>query len=205
MVVSSSGELDLDNLAPCTHEEADYRMTLHIYDLVRYHIRRLLLRSIDTDVPVICIAYFHDIPGLEELWIEFGTAKCYKLIPVHTIATHLHFLELARRLRMWTVWMENDKFTKAFLYLAKKQEDIPSEIMALLEVFVVCLYGSHLPQADIITINQARYELFHFDSKDFSAMPPTLDALQFHTAAYTAGHIWGKALVKAPVLHSPAH
>ena len=88
-MVSSSGELDLDNLAPCTHEEADYRMTLHIYDLVRYHIRRLLLRSIDTDVPVICIAYFHDIPELEELWIEFGTAKCYKLIPVYTITTHL--------------------------------------------------------------------------------------------------------------------
>ena len=103
--------------------------------------------------------------------------------------------------------MENDKFTEAFLYLAKKQEDIPFEIMALLEEFVVCLYGSHLPQADIITINRARYELFHFHSKDFSDMPPTLDTLQFHTrwAAYTAGHIWRQALVKAPVLDSPMH
>ena len=68
--------------------------------------------------------------------------------------------------------MKNDKFTETFLYLAKNQEDILSD-RALLEVFVVCLYGSRLPQADIITINQARYELFHFDSKDFSAMPPT--------------------------------
>ena len=176
-------------------------MLLHIYDLVRYHIRRLLLQTIDTDVPVICIAYFHDIPGLEELWIEFGTEKCYKLIPAHTIATHLGaekykallwfhaytrcdsvlaFSGISKK-TVWTVWMENDKFTEAFSYLAKKQEDIPSEIMVLLEEFVVCLYGSHLPQADIITINRARYELFHFHGKDFSDMPPTLDAIHFHT------------------------
>ena len=49
--------------------------------------------------------------------------------------------------------MENYKFTEAFPYLVKKQEDFPSEIMALLEEFVVGLYGSHPPQADIITIN----------------------------------------------------
>ena len=93
---------------------------------------------------------------------------------------YLHFFGISKK-TAWTVWMENDKFTEAFLYLAKKQEDIPSEIIAILEESVVCLYGSHLPQADIITINRARYELFHFHSKDFSDMPPTLDALQLHT------------------------
>ena len=88
-VVSSSGDLDLEYLSPCTHEEADYRMPLHLAHMVRNNLSKLILRTNDTDVPVICIAHFHEIPGLVELWIAFGTGKSYRVIPVHTIAMHL--------------------------------------------------------------------------------------------------------------------
>ena len=72
--------------------------------------------------------------------------------------------------------------------------------MALIEEFVARLYCCSVTPEHVTTVNRLRYELFHFGGKDFNDLPPNLNALQLHTrrAAYTTGHIWGKALIKAP-------
>ena len=77
-------------------------------------------------------------------------------------------------------------------------------MMKLLEEFVVRLYSCSLDE--VTTVNRARYELFHFLGKDFDNLPPTQNALDHHIrrAAYTAGHIWGQAMNKAPALPSPS-
>ena len=76
--------------------------------------------------------------------------------------------------------------------------------MCLLEEFVVRMYSSSL--TGVSSVNQARYELFHYGGKDFDHLPPTLDSLNLHVlrGAYTAGHIWGQALIKSPMLPSPS-
>ena len=225
-MVSSSSELELEYLAPCTHEEADYRMILHISDLVRNNFTKVRVRSNDTDVLAICTAYFHEIPGLEELWLAFGTSKSFRLIPVHIIAMQLgadkckallgfHALTGCDSVSAlfgigkktaWTMWMAFPKFTEAFLFLSNKSDYITNEIMALTEEFVARLYCCSVTPEHVTTVKRLRYELFHFGCKDFNDLPPTLNALQLHTrrAAYTAGHIWGQALIKAPTQASPA-
>ena len=79
IVVSSN--LNTEYISPCSHEEADYRMLLHVSDMARNNITKIRIRTIDTDVPLIAIAHFNDIPGLEELWISYGERKLVNLYP----------------------------------------------------------------------------------------------------------------------------
>ena len=76
--------------------------------------------------------------------------------------------------------------------------------MSLLEEFVVRIYSSKLE--GVTTVNRARYEMFTYGGKDFDHLPPTKNALSFHTlrAAYIAGHVWGQALDPSPNLPSPS-
>ena len=50
--------------------------------------RKILIRSVDTDIVVLAIAKFHDL-SLEELWLAYGTKKHYRLIPAHATADSL--------------------------------------------------------------------------------------------------------------------
>ena len=104
----------------------------------------------------------------------------------------------------WKVWQNFPEITEAFSYISATPDDIPDNIMSLIEEFVVRVYSPTLE--GITTVNGARYELFTYGGKDFDHIPPTKNALELHTrrAAYTAGHIWGQALVKAPTLPSPS-
>ena len=88
-VVSNSAEMEYHHLSPCTHEEADSRILLHVADMARTRMTKIRVRTVDSDVVVICVAWFHDIPGLEELWIAFWRGKQYRYIPVHIIANIL--------------------------------------------------------------------------------------------------------------------
>jgi len=75
-------------LAPCDHEEADTRLFLHALHCAQSGHRKVLIRSVQTDVVVLAIAKFHDL-SLEELWVAYGTKKHYKLILAHAIADSL--------------------------------------------------------------------------------------------------------------------
>ena len=52
-------------------------------------IKKIQVKTVDTDVVVLCAAYFHEIQGLEELWISFGTGTSAKNIPIHSIEERL--------------------------------------------------------------------------------------------------------------------
>ena len=73
-----SSNTNTEYISPCSHEEADYRMLLHVSDMVRNNITKIRIRTIDTDVLVIAIGLFHDILGLEELWVAFGKGNSSK-------------------------------------------------------------------------------------------------------------------------------
>ena len=60
--VLSPSAVDLSHLQPCTHEEADYRMMLHMMDAQQQGSRKIMIHATDTDVLVLAIATASSLP-----------------------------------------------------------------------------------------------------------------------------------------------
>ena len=71
-VLRSPTGLDVSNLAPCSHEEADTHLIFHVADAVLKGHTRVGIRTVDTDVLVPAVALFDEIK-LDELWVIIGT------------------------------------------------------------------------------------------------------------------------------------
>lgn len=74
--VSSPAGIDFNALAPCTHEEADTRVFLHVGAATLAGHHKLIVRSKDSDVVVFGNTTFVALGNkIEELWIAFGTRQ----------------------------------------------------------------------------------------------------------------------------------
>ena len=78
-------QIDLTGLVPCSHEEADIRLFLHVSDAVKKGYRKLLLRTVDTDVVVVAMVALNRTKP-DELWVAFGTGGHFRFIPIHEVA-----------------------------------------------------------------------------------------------------------------------
>ena len=87
-MVSSSTEVDLNNMSGSAHEEADTQVFLHAADCVKQGQKKILIQTADTDVVVIATSVVEKIK-VEELWVAFGTRKRFRNIAAHAIATSL--------------------------------------------------------------------------------------------------------------------
>jgi len=76
---------DISRLQPCDHEEADTRTFLHAGDMVRAGFSDIIIRTVDTDVVVLAVAFFHEIK-CNHLWLAFETGNHFKYIPAHCLA-----------------------------------------------------------------------------------------------------------------------
>ncbi|XP_041473687.1 uncharacterized protein LOC121422601 [Lytechinus variegatus] len=85
-VVTSREDYTTDGLQPCSHEEADTRILVHVKDAMNCGFKRAMIRTVDTDVVVLALAHFQDLPDIEQLWMAFGTGKDFRYIPIHEIA-----------------------------------------------------------------------------------------------------------------------
>ena len=85
---SGSCRNDLSPLQPCTHEEADTRIMLHVKDSAVCGHQSIMIRTIDTDVAVLAISIFHNVP-VTELWMAFGAGKHFRYIAIHEVARAL--------------------------------------------------------------------------------------------------------------------
>ena len=63
--------LDTSLISPCSHEEADTRLLLHIFHATSNGYPKACIRTVDSDVVVIACSKFQAI-GAEELWVAFG-------------------------------------------------------------------------------------------------------------------------------------
>ena len=77
-------DADLTNIAPCSHEEADTRLFLHVAHAVQKGYRKLSLHSGDTDVVVMAIAMFSQI-NPAELWLVLETGSNFCYIAIHNV------------------------------------------------------------------------------------------------------------------------
>ena len=216
-------EKDVKGLEPCSQEEADSRIMLHVLDAAQDGNHKLLIRTADTDVVVIAVSQVQDLP-ITELWVAFGVGKHFQYIPVHKIATQLgppkarslgvfhaitgcdsvsFFLGIGKK-KAWDIWTVFPAVTDVFLLLAAKPDEIPEDCIAILERFVVLLYDK---TSEYFSVNEARLELFSRHSRALENIPPTHAALKQHIlrATYQAGFIWNQCLTPDPKLPSPSN
>uniref|UniRef100_H3ADC0 Uncharacterized protein n=1 Tax=Latimeria chalumnae TaxID=7897 RepID=H3ADC0_LATCH len=71
VVLYSSARDDVSDLSPCTHEEADTRLLLHVADCGEQGHRRIMLRTVGTDVIVLAVS-MHPQLNVSEPWVAFG-------------------------------------------------------------------------------------------------------------------------------------
>ena len=86
--VLSSNQEDVSTLVPCTHEEADTRIFLHLKDAVRHGYSNASIRTVDTEVVGLAITSVNRL-NLSELWVAFGTGKRFRFIAAHEFANAL--------------------------------------------------------------------------------------------------------------------
>jgi len=87
-VLSSLPDYNTSHLSLCSHEEADTRMLLHVADLVHNGCQKVMIRTVDTDVVVLAVAFAQNIP-CSELWLSFGTGKNHRYISAHELSATL--------------------------------------------------------------------------------------------------------------------
>ena len=219
---------NIARLAPCNHEEADTRMLLHAADAVQCGYSKILLRTVDTDVVVLAIAFVEQLQELQddfkmiEIWVGFGTGTHFRYIAAHEIARTLKpqvsralpffhaftgcdsvscFYGKGKKTAMDT-WNRFPEATTAFLSLASTPSEVSDTNMATLERFVVLLYDR---TSEKTVVNDARKQMFVKKGRQFDTIPPTRVALLEHSkrAVLQAGYIWGQALIPNPTLPSP--
>ena len=86
--VLSSSLVETEGLTSCNHEEADTRIFIHVKHASARGLKKVLIRTIDTDVMVLAIAYARKLE-LQELWIAVGVGNHFRYLPNHKITTSL--------------------------------------------------------------------------------------------------------------------
>ena len=202
---------DVSGLAPCTHEEADTRIILHLEDAVKEGNTKVSLRTVDTDVGVLAVTSAQRLNNAE-VWIAFGTGKCFHFIAAHEIVGALgpdrcmalpmfhaftgcdtvSFFGGRGKRTAWDTWKAYDDVTPALCSLATIPESVESFIKPL-ERFVILLYER---TRNLECVNQARMQLFTQKGKSMDGIPPTKAALMQHTnrVTYQAGYCWGQVM-----------
>ena len=201
-------------MSSCNHEEADTRLVVHILHALEQGVKRIEVRTVDTDVIVILVGAFVALTRaqrLADIWIAFGMGKDYRFYSINAIFTTLGdsrsralpvfhaltgcdttsaFRGKGRKLA-WQAWQAYEEVTETFQYLADHPfEHLNAESVHFrnIERLIVILYDKTSP---LSSVNETRKELFCHKNRSMDRIPPTQNALLQHTqrAIYQAG-IW---------------
>ena len=148
---------DISCLVPCTHEEADTRILLHLDDAVKEGYTKVSIRTVDTDVLVLAVTAAQRL-NIAELWVAFGAGKTFRYLAAHEMAKALgpdrcialpmfhaftgcdtvsSFCGRGKK-TAWDTWKNFDDVTRAFCVLVATPDAIDNW-MDHLEGFVVLL------------------------------------------------------------------
>ena len=216
-VVQFGESVDTSEISPCSHEEADTRLLLHCLHAARSDMKRIIIRTVDTDVVVLAVAFF-DRLLVDKLWIHFGTGKHTRVIAVHDLVTVLgaqkcralpvfHALTGCDTVSsfsgkgkksMWQTWSAFPDVTAAFLELSDSghsPDDISEATISLLERFIVVVYDR---TSELSDLNSCRRQLFTKKCRSLELLPPTSDAFCLHVKRAV---LQGVLLPRAPFDH----
>ena len=88
VLVTSDSKNDLFPLLPSSHKETDPRIFVYLIHEAQNGIKRVLIKTIDTDVVVITRVHFLDLE-IDGLWVEFGAARKKRWLAIHVYVQHL--------------------------------------------------------------------------------------------------------------------
>ena len=75
------------DLAPCSNEEADTRIMLHLADAVKQEIRSAVIRTVDSDVVILAIQSASRLK-LHALWILLEQENTFVTLQLMTSLRH---------------------------------------------------------------------------------------------------------------------
>ena len=84
----------VNSMQPYTQEEADTCILLHADNGIHIGGRTILIRTVDTDVVVLAVAYQQHVKATE-LWVAFDTVKHFRYIPADAISSNLEMHSIA--------------------------------------------------------------------------------------------------------------
>ena len=89
-IVSTQNDVsDVEYLQPCSYDEADARIPLHVAHCARQGLRKLVIRTVDTDVVVLAIGHSPAL-RLDEIWVSFGVGTHFRQIAIHEIVKNVN-------------------------------------------------------------------------------------------------------------------
>ena len=198
--------MDKEGPTPCSHEEADSRIMVHVAHAANTY-NNILIHTVNSDVVVLAVYAFAQLTSsLNELWLAFGTGTSY--VPQSDWTSALHFLCSMHsmdvtRFRVFSgrgkrtacdTWNMYPEIPGQFASLMKKPQlgDVDAA-MDTIEILVVRLYDKTNTGSEV---NMDRYDLFARKGRDVNNIPPTKSALlqRARRAAYPAGHCWSQAI-----------
>ena len=221
----SNQMVNLDELAPCNHEEADTRIFVHARHAATQGSKVLMVKANDTDVVVIAVSALPTLKelGLQHLWIAFGQGQNLRYIPIHDLISTLgpektrgmlffhaftgcdvvSAFRLKGKKSAWLTWDVCPEASDVFAKLSHYPPMVEDDDLEILEKFVVTMYDRSSTAAGV---DAARLELFARKQRPYEAIPPTQAALLQHAkrAAYQAGCIWSQSTVRQPETPTPA-
>ena len=188
-------------------------MLLHAADALQCGCTKILLRTVDTDVLILAVAFVEKLQEFQgyqtiELQVGFCTGVHLRYIAAHDISSKLipqvpkalpffHaftgcgtvscFYGKGKKTAMDTC-NSFPEVTTAFLSLGNTPPVVDDTNMSTLERFVVLLQDRTSAQN---AVNDARKQLFEKKGRQFDAIPPTRAALLEHSkrAVLQAGYI----------------
>jgi hypothetical protein len=231
LVVITAGENVLSNhqefsMQSCSHEEADTRIVVHLMNALETGSKIFSIRTVDTDVLIILIGKFHDIQAqipFQDIWVMFGSGKNLVYHSIRNICNHLGVSKSKAlpffhaftgsdttsafrgkgKKTAWNTWQAFSAVTEIFMDFSTnpfKQINKDSPELNVLQRFVVNMYTKSSP---LLTVNEARMDIFCKKNQSMENLPPTEDALIQHAkrCIFQAG-IWYLSTVSEPDIPS---
>ena len=89
-IVSTQNDVrDVEYLQPSSHEEAYTRILLHVAHCARQGLRKLVIRTVDTDVVVLAIGHSPAL-RLDELWVRYGVGTHFRQNAIQEIVKNVN-------------------------------------------------------------------------------------------------------------------
>ena len=200
-----------------SQEEADTKIIPHIFSCLRNGDRHILVKTGDTDVIVLILAYFSFFDDPLEIEVDFGFGPSRRFYNINEISLNVpaefragllffyiftgsdftsFFFSISKQ-TWWNLWMEHyHDVTDVFVKLSHRPASISEDDFVKLEKFVCRAYDQN-HRLNTYDINSLRYLLFNVSTENnLRKLPPTRDALRLHIlrSAFVAGWIWGQCL-----------
>ena len=167
VVMNHKGIL-LDIIVPdCYHAEVDTRIVMHVINCLQNGIKHVTVRSNDTDVVVLLVAYYPEFAiyscdayitamcgvgkkveylSIKNVALHIGFERCRELLFFHALTGSdftSSFFQIGK-CKWWDAWIFNGNISKTFTELSTYPDSVSPEHIKDIEKFVISVYDPNL-------------------------------------------------------------